>query len=430
MSIYDYINYNTLIVLLGASLLGACAGLVGSFAVLRRRSLTGDALAHAALPGICLGFLIVEERILPLMLLGALVTGVVGTQVISSLRRYTRIKEDAAIGIVLSVFFGIGIVLKSYITRSSTRGSKAGLDSYIMGKTAGMIAQDVYLIAGVSLFCLLMVLLLYKEFKVIAFDSGFAQAQGWPVLRLDLLLMGLIAVTVVIGLPTVGAVMIAALLIIPSAAARFWADRLGTMLLLSVIFGFLMGVSGTILSATYSDIPTGPVIVLVGTAIFVLSSLFSPRRGVIARILARWQFRRDLQQRALLYALYEINEPYLPERKVFTRADLEKERGWSNGYLEHLIQSAIEQSHLQQEGERFRLTREGLKRSAEVARAQRLWELFMTEHAELAGSAVNLASDVPEEVLPEDLIQELSVKLEAQGRLPYRSRREVSHGTG
>src|SRR5262249_18710835 len=161
-------------------LLGAGAGLLGSFAVLRRRALTGDALAHAALPGLCLAFLAVGERSLPAMLFGAFLTGVLGTAVISALTPWTRVKEEAAIGVVLSVFFGAGVVLERLIQNLSPAGSRAGLDSYILGKTAGMIAQDVYLIGGVALVCLGFVLLLYKEFRLICFDPGFARVQGWP----------------------------------------------------------------------------------------------------------------------------------------------------------------------------------------------------------------------------------------------------------
>lgn len=290
------IAYNTLVVLLGVSVLGANAGLVGTFAVLRRRALTGDALAHAALPGICLGFLLAGDRFLPALLLGALATGILGTWVISAMQTWTRICEDAAIGVVLSVFFGVGVVLSQFIQHATVGGSKAGLDSYILGKTAGMLAQDVYLIAGVSLVCLLVVLALYKEFKLIAFDVDFAQAQGWPAFRLDLILMGLIALTVVAGLSTVGVVMIAALLILPASAARFWTERLGTMLALAVAFGMVMAVAGTLISARFSYMPAGPVIVLSGTTLFVVSGLFAPRRGVIARALSERSFRERLRR--------------------------------------------------------------------------------------------------------------------------------------
>ena len=172
--------------LAGVSLLGASAGMVGTFAVLRRRALTGDALSHAALPGICLAFLSFGERNLPVMLLGALASGVLGIMVISALCRWTRVREDAAIGIVLSVFFGLGIVLSRLIQDLAGGGSKAGLDSYIFGKTAGMTRGDVELILIASLVCLATWCCCYKEFLSISFDSDFARSLGWPVYRLDL----------------------------------------------------------------------------------------------------------------------------------------------------------------------------------------------------------------------------------------------------
>lgn len=287
---------NTMIVLAGVSLLGACAGLVGSYAVLRQRALAGDALAHAALPGLCLAFMVVGTRNLPAMLLGAFLSGLLGIAIVSGLRSTTRVKEDAAIGIVLSVFFGAGVVLSSLIQKRFTGGNKAGLESYILGTTAGMLTRDVYIIGGVALACLLTILLLYKEFKVVAFDPGFARVQGWPAVALDLLLMGMIALTVVIGLPAVGVVMVAALLILPAAAARFWTRRFDRLLLLSTLFGTAIGAVGTLASARYSSLPAGPVIVLVGTALFLFSVLFAPRRGAIARIAREWRFRRELAE--------------------------------------------------------------------------------------------------------------------------------------
>ena len=271
------LTYNTLIVLIGTGLLGANAGLVGSFAVLRRRALTGDALSHAALPGLCAAFLIAGRRSMPALLAGALVSGVLGVVVISGLRRATRVKEDAAIGIVLSVFYGLGIVLSRIVQDTEGVGNKAGLDSYILGKTAGIIAQDVLLIGGVSLVSLLAIVLLYKEFVITAFDPDFGRVQGWPVLRLDLVLMGLIALAVVFGLPMVGVVLMAALLILPGASARFWTDRLGPLLAIATAFGLTIGLAGTALSARYAGMPAGPVIVLVGSA--SSSSPSCSRRG-------------------------------------------------------------------------------------------------------------------------------------------------------
>ena len=279
----DILTYNTIMVLLGTSLLGAASGLIGSLAVLRRQSLAGDAFAHAALPGLCLAFMVIGERNLPALLLGAFLSGILGLVVVTFLVRFTRIKQDAALGIVLSTFFGLGIVLSRIIQNQTTTGSKAGLDSYILGKTAGIIASDVYLIGSVSLLCLIVIVLLFKELELLTFDADFARSQGWPVLGLDLILFGLLGLVVVIGLPAVGVVMMAALLILPGVTARFWTDRLAVMLPISVGFGIITGAVGTWLSAEYANLPAGPIIVLVGAALFLISALLAPGRGLIAR---------------------------------------------------------------------------------------------------------------------------------------------------
>ena len=170
----------------------------------------------------------------------------------------------------------------------SMSGSKAGLDSYILGKTAGIIASDVYLIGFSACVCLFVIVLLFKELMMVSFDSDFAQSQGWPVRRLDLLIIGLLGLVVVMGLSAVGVVMMAALLILPGVSARFWTDRFAIMLFLSALFGIVTGAVGTILSAEYANLPAGPIIVLVGAGLFLLSAIVAPRRGLIAR----WRTRK------------------------------------------------------------------------------------------------------------------------------------------
>src|SRR5262245_47618094 len=296
-------------VLAGVGFLGVAAGLIGTFAVLRRRALLGDALSHAALPGLCLGFLLVGERNLSAMLLGALATGLLGIATVSFLSHWTRVRQDAAIGIVLSVFFGAGIVLIRHIQNMTTAiGSKAGLDSYILGKTAGIVAADVALIAGTAVACFALIAFLYKELLLVSFDLEFARVQGWPARRIDLVLTGLVAVVVVIGLPAVGVVMMAALLIIPGATARFWTERLSRLVLLAAAVGAGMGLIGTMISANYSKMPAGPIITLVGTGLFVTSALAAPRRGLVARVLARRRDRWQADYAEVLRLLYERAE--------------------------------------------------------------------------------------------------------------------------
>lgn len=398
-------SYNTLIVLLGTALLGACSGLVGTFAVLKRRALVGDAMAHSALPGLCLGFLAVGSKSLPPMLLGALLSGLLGVAVIAFLRRGAWVREDAAVGLVLSVFFGAGIALSGMIQRSAIGGSKAGLDSFILGKTAGMIAQDVWLIGGVALACLLLILALYKEFGLVAFDPGFAVSLGLPAARLDFLLMGLVTVTVVIGLSAVGVVLMAALLILPGASARFWSDRLGAVLALAAVSGAGIGVLGTLLSVRFAELPAGPIIVLAGTSVFLVSMLFAPRRGVFARVLQVRQQRRLLARQAGLRQLWRR------EHEGQGGAMPHDHRAWAR---EARRLGLVERAP----GDGNRLTSAGRAEALEIVRSDRIRERLLEREPESGLRLIELDSIATVAALPVELRDGLIADLRREGRWP------------
>lgn len=429
------LQYNTLLVLAGSGLLGLVSGVVGAFAVLRRRALMGDALSHAALPGLCVAFLIFGERNFLAFLAGAVVSGVLGVLCVSWLRANTRIKEDAAIGMVLSVFFGIGIVLSRMIQNQST-GRQAGLDSFLLGQTAGMVMQDLVSIIAVAICVLVLLLLLFKEFTVLSFDRDFAAVQGWPTLVLDLLLMGLLVITTVIGLPAVGVVLMAALLIIPGVSARFWTDRLGVLLVLSGAFGLLTGIVGTLASAHLPDLPAGPVIVLTGAAIFIFSMLMAPRRGVLSRVIDYLRLREATAKQNLLRSLYEINEELLPAREPVALEELLGTRAWSRRQALRLLHDAERAGNVEQAGAgKWRLTEPGLLASVGVVRTHRLWETFLIDYADIAPDHVDRDADQIEHILSPDLIVELEARLREEGRwpseaaaLPPASRHVIEHG--
>ena len=406
------LEYNTLIVLLGTVALGATAGVVGCLALLRRRALLGDALSHATLPGICLAFIILGERSFPVLLGGALVTGLIGVTCVALLSRWTRIKADAATGLVLSVFFGIGIALSSYIQNNSTTGAQAGIDGFILGKTAGMVLSDLYFIGGTAVAVLVIVVLFYKELKLFSFDSAFAAVEGWPVVRLDLLFLSLLTVTTVIGLPAVGVVLMIALLVIPAAAARLWTTRLGNMMTLSAAFGATTGAVGTLLSTHYPHLPAGPVIVLAAAAIFLLSILIAPRRGVIARTLSMQQMRRRRQRRKLLLFFFEQRER--GERAV-DRGDFEQAFGTPNP---RGLRDAIRDGWVKGMSGSWELTEPGLNRAVSVARAHRLWIHYLLTEAEIDRDLVDPDTDTIEAILPADVVERMQSELEAAGRLP------------
>lgn len=282
---------NTRWILLGCLLLGFSSGIIGSFTFLRRQSLMGDTLAHAALPGICIAFMLTETKSIGLFLFGALIAGIVATFGISWITRFSRIKQDAAMGIVLTVFFGIGVVMLTRIQHSAS-GSQSGLDKYLFGQSASMVLTDVYVMAGVCLILLIACLVWFKEFKLVSFDPGFARGMGLPVGVLEQLILLLTVIAVVAGIQAVGVVLVAALLVTPAAAARCWTDSLALMVLLAGLFGALSGAAGTLFSTFVPNLPTGPVTVLAATVLFAGSALFAPRRGLLARKL------RSLQAKA------------------------------------------------------------------------------------------------------------------------------------
>lgn len=291
--LFDYTLRN---VALGSALLGIVSGILGSFAVLRRQGLLGDTLSHAALPGICLAFMLTGSRTPLVLLIGAGIAGWVGTLLLLRIVRETKLSEDAALGIILSTFFGIGVVLLSLIQRTNN-ANQAGLDKYLFGQAAALVEKNVITFAMLGGAALLIVLLLYKEFKLLSFDPEFAASLGFPARGLNVLLTSLVVVAVMIGLQTVGVVLMAAMIIGPGAAARQWTDKLSHMLLLAGFFGAASGITGAVSSVLDTALPTGPMIIMSLTAIVAISILFAPRHGLVPD-----QFRMRRHRRAYLTA--------------------------------------------------------------------------------------------------------------------------------
>jgi manganese/zinc/iron transport system permease protein len=355
-------------VILGATVLGLVSGTLGAFALLRRQSLLGDALSHAALPGICLGFLVSGVRELLPLLVGALVTGVAAALVMLLVTRRSRVKEDAALGLVLSVFFAVGVVLLTYIQGRADAG-QAGLDTFLFGQAAATLPKDVAAMALLGVLALGVVVAMWKELKLVTFDPGFAASLGLPVVALDVLLTTLVAFAVVIGLQMVGVVLMSAMLIAPAAAARQWTDRLGVMVILSAGLAVLGGVTGAVVSARGSGLATGPVMVLSVTAIVLLSLLFAPGRGLVFTTVARARSRHRLRAQTVLVDLYRLAERHddpeypaevgmvrvLTGRGVRRRMRTLVAQGWARPL-----------EHMPEEGPHFALTPEGRREAERV----------------------------------------------------------------
>ena len=300
-----FTDYTLRTVAMGAALLGISAGALGCFALLRRQSLLGDAISHAALPGIALAFLLTGSKSSLVLILGAGAVGWFGSVLIAALTRRTPITYDTALGILLSVFFGVGLVLLTFIQRMPD-ANQAGLDSFLFGQAAALMQRDIYVILGIGALILLLTAAFWKEFKLISFDPDVAETLGLPVRALEHLLTGLFVAAIVIGLQTVGVVLMSALIVAPAAAARQWTNRLGVMVILAAVFGAVSGVSGAVSSSLAPNLPTGPVIVVVVSVIVGASLLLAPNRGFVFRKIREWTSGRARRVDAVLVDLYTL----------------------------------------------------------------------------------------------------------------------------
>lgn len=353
-------DYTLRTVAMGAAVLGIVSGMLGSYAVLRRQSLLGDALSHAALPGVILGFVIsggLKSQIV--LMAGAAGAGLVAILLLIGVNRYTRIKEDSALGIILSVFFGFGLLLLSYLQRNPD-ARQAGLTTFLFGQAATLLQRDVIVMAIFGGAALLLMALFWKEFKLLSFDRNFGASLGFPMQLLEILLTALLVIAVVIGLQAVGVVLMSAMIVAPAAAARQWTDRLGLMVLLAGIFGAIAGVSGAVISSLGRGLSTGPVIVLCISALVLISLLFAPNRGIVWNWLRQRRTRQQWQSRQILDNLYWMAEGHDDLEYPHSAAALQL---WGRGrrsVQQNLDQLADAKLVRRVDGDRWALTPSGI----------------------------------------------------------------------
>ena len=279
-------DHTFLTVAAGSATLGMISGVIGSFAVLRKQSLLGDGVSHAALPGVAAAFLITGVKSSGILLVGALISGLLAALLISVIVKYSKVKFDAALAAVMSGFFGLGTVLLT-CAQKLPNAAQSGLSTFIYGQASAMLTSDIVLISVLSVVLLTLTLLFWKEFKLFCFDRDFSVQSGFSEKKLSLLLSFMTVITVILGIQTVGVVLMSAMLIIPAAAARQWSDRLYSNIILAAFFGGFSGVFGALTSGLGDGVPTGPAIVITASAIALLSLLFAPKRGIVNRILQR-----------------------------------------------------------------------------------------------------------------------------------------------
>ncbi|MGM0854376.1 MAG: metal ABC transporter permease [Bacillota bacterium] len=395
---------NTQWVLLSTLLLGIASGVLGSFALLRKQSLIGDAVAHAALPGICFAFMFIGEKNFFVLLIGAAATGLLAAYTIQLITNTTRIKEDTAICLVLSVFFGLGIVLLTKVAQMPT-GNQSGLDDFIFGQAASLVGRDVQLMGFTAASLIIITSLLFKEFKVSTFDPQFARGIGLPVGFLNFLFVSLLVITVVIGIQAVGVILMAAMLITPAISARYWTDSLRTMVFISGIVGGLSGAVGTLISTLGKGLSTGPFIVLTATVIFIVSMLFSPKRGLISVILKRLKNDDRLAMRFILKKMYESGKQTIRVDHLFQQSNISKLK--FNRVLKHLMKKG----YLDQEDGILTITKSGLMKAEQFSFVDEIMELKEMYPSELGSLDIHWIEKEEKEALSKEQLTKLQMKM-------------------
>ena len=382
-----------------AMVLGCACGVVGCLAVLRQRALMADTLAHAALPGVAMAFLVaswigIDGRTLPVLLLGATVSGIMGIVLAHLLQRYGRLKDDAAMAAVLGSMFGLGAVLLSVVQRSPA-GGQAGLAKFLFGQTAAMQSADAMLISITAGLCMFTAAVLYKELRLLCFDPSFCAAIGRRPGVLDAVLLAMLTLVTVVGLQAVGLVLVVAMLIIPAVAARFWTDKLWVMMLIGGGIGASAAGAGGLASATVARFPAGPAIVLAAGVLLTFSAMVAPRKGV----LARWGRSRNLTLTA--------------RREHALRTCLEAEE--LGGPLPRVAAGALVRAKLATAfGEVVTLTAEGRLLAEQITRRHRLWEAYLITFGSQAPEHVDDQADLVEHLRDPVLIAELEATVQRQ----------------
>jgi manganese/zinc/iron transport system permease protein len=417
---------NTRYVVTGTVLLAISSAIVGSFTFLKKKALVGDAVAHSVLPGVCLAFMLAGNKNPIYLVVGAFITGWLSLVIIDQIVARSRIKEDTAIGLILSVFFGFGIMLLTKIQHSGN-AAQSGLDSFLFGKAAALVGTDVIIFSTISIILLVVVFIFFKELTLIAFDEDFAKSIGFPVRRLELVLTTLTVMAVVIGIQAVGVVLMAAMLITPAAAARFWTDQLKIMLLLAAIFGAFAGVFGAYVSYTAPSMPTGPWIVMIISIIAMISFFFAPRKGIVYKMVRQRRIQKKIRDENILKMFYQLGEADDDFFSSRTTEALAQRRELANGQLSAGLSRLKRHGYLKSKKNHWSLTIEGKNKGQRTLKLHRLWELYLTQYLRIAPDHVHDDAETIEHIITPELEAKLEKLLEYpdvdphMSKIPYES---------
>ena len=426
--LFDFFSFqdmNVVFVTLGSVLLTACAAIVGTFTFLRKKALVGDAVAHAVFPGICLAFILSGTKNPLYLISGAFITGWLSLVLIDQINAKSKIKEDSAIALILSVFFGVGILLLTVIQKSGN-AQQTGLDHFLFGSAASLIGQDLLVFTIVGALLLIIVFAFFKELTLLAFDEDFAKTIGLPVRAIELVLTTLTVLAVVIGIQAVGVVLMAAMLITPAAAARFWTDKIKVLLLLSAIFGAFSGLSGAFISYAAPSMPTGPWIVVVISTIAFISFFLAPSKGIFSRLVRQNRVVKHINDENILKSLYQLGELDGEFYKPRTIVEIINRRPFQTSVLSKGLKRLKRQGFMTQSHKGWLFTAAGKHKGQRTVKLHRLWETYLTKYLRIAPDHVHDDAETIEHFLTPELEARLEKLLEYpevdphSSQIPYR----------
>ncbi|WP_422005230.1 iron chelate uptake ABC transporter family permease subunit [Roseivirga pacifica] len=415
---FSFQDPSIIAVTVGAILLSSSSAVVGTFTFLKKKALVGDAVAHSVLPGICLAFILSGTKNPIYLIIGAFVTGWLSLVIIDHISKKSKLKEDTAIALILSVFFGIGILMLTNIQHSGN-AAQTGLDSFLFGKAAALVGNDLIVFGIVAVVLIATVIFFFKELKLMAFDQDYAEAIGLPVKGLELLLTSLTVLAVVTGIQAVGVVLMAAMLITPAAAARFWTNDTRVMTLLAAILGGFSGLSGAFVSYAAPAMPTGPWIVMIISAIALISFFVAPKRGIISRGMEQRKLQRMIMDENLLKELFHLGEKDHDLYKGRSIEEIIKERYFPEKTLRKSLNRLRRQGFLTKTNGDWRYTEAGKMKGQRVVKLHRLWELYLSEKMKIAPDHVHEDAETIEHIITPELEERLEKMFDRRATDPH-----------
>ncbi len=420
----DFIEFISLsnptvkIVLIGVVLISLSSSLVGNFAFLRKRAMLGDAISHSVFPGVCLSFIVSGEKDPLMILIYSIVTGLIAMFLIDVIGRHKKVKVETAIGIVLSIFFGLGIMLISYI-QGNLGDAQSGLQHFFFGQAAAMSREDVQVFLYCSIIIAGTIILFYKGLKQVSFDREHAIATGQPVVLLEIVLSILTVMAIAIGINAVGVILMAALLITPASTARLWTNRLFPMMVIAAILSVVSAIGGAFISYKYSGMPTGPWVVVLLSIMAFGSILFSPKRGALSRVIARKRLERKILKENILKTLFKLQEADKEQTSGFSLQEINCLKAFDGRALERGLKWLQQEKSTQIKNNKWTLTASGNQIGKRITRVHRLWELYLTNKVKLDIDHVHPSAESLEHIITPEIERMLQEELNFPDKDPH-----------